>query len=241
MNRFITGILLIVSSFISYSQPIEKSYLLGKFDPAKDNRFVQLGLKHASGNGLNAYLRKEALAAFGRMQNAAQKDGVALIIVSATRNFDQQKVIWENKWNGNTLVEGRNISQIESEEKTRLIMRYSSMPGTSRHHWGTDIDLNSVENSYWKSGNGLKIYSWLKTHAPEFGFYQPYTNKSATKRLGYEEEEWHWSYQPLSEYFLKEFISKITYADLTGFKGFENAEAVKAIDSYVKGVSCSEK
>ncbi|MFM9004881.1 MAG: D-alanyl-D-alanine carboxypeptidase family protein [Flavobacteriales bacterium] len=43
-------------------------------------------------------------------------------------------------------------------------MKFSSMPGTSRHHWGTDIDLNSVEPSYFLSGKGLLIYQWLSAH-----------------------------------------------------------------------------
>ena len=32
------------------------------------------------------------------------------------------------------------------------------MPSTSRHHWGTDLDLNNLNNSYFTSGKGKKIY-----------------------------------------------------------------------------------
>ena len=34
------------------------------------------------------------------MAEAAKKEGVILTIISATRNFESQKRIWENKWNG---------------------------------------------------------------------------------------------------------------------------------------------
>ena len=51
------------------------------------------------------------------------------------------------------------------------------MPSTSRHHWGTDIDLNSLNNSYFSSGKGLKEYDWLTTNANHYGFYQVYTDE----------------------------------------------------------------
>ncbi|NJK84501.1 MAG: M15 family metallopeptidase [Saprospiraceae bacterium] len=42
------------------------------------------------------------------------------------------------------------------QERALKILKYSSMPGTSRHHWGTDIDLNSFSNSYFEQGEGKK-------------------------------------------------------------------------------------
>jgi D-alanyl-D-alanine carboxypeptidase len=55
------------------------------------------------------------------------------------------------------------------------IMNYSAMPQASRHHWGTDVDINSVEPEYFESGQGLKEYTWLQENAWKFGFCQPYT------------------------------------------------------------------
>ncbi len=49
------------------------------------------------------------------------------------------------------------------------------MPQASRHHWGTDVDINSVEPEYFESGQGLKEYTWLQENAWKFGFCQPYT------------------------------------------------------------------
>jgi len=71
--------------------------------------------------------------------------------------------------------------------------------GTSRHHWGTDIDLNSFNNKYFESGKGKKIYDWLTSNASSFGFCQPYTPKGDHRPHGYNEEKWHWSYQPVSQ------------------------------------------
>lgn len=234
--KFIILFSFVCLSFIS--PPIEKNYLLGRFDPAKDARFVQLTSAHAQGSALNGYLRKEAFDAFEKMASAAGKEGITLTIISATRNFDSQKKIWENKWNGKTKVEGKDLTTVaDLNERARLILLYSSMPGSSRHHWGTDMDLNSLDNNYFSSGEGLKIYQWLTKHGAEFGFCQPYTSK-VNGRTGYEEEKWHWSYLPLSKLFLEEFNKQVSSSDITGFAGSETAASLQIIANYVNGVAC---
>jgi len=114
------------------------------------------------------------------------------------------------------------------------------MPSTSRHHWGTDMDLNSLDNSFFESGQGLKIYQWLVTHAAEYGFCQPYTSK-VEGRTGYEEEKWHWSYLPLSGFFLEEYKKKVSNKDIKGFNGSEVASSIDVIRNYVQGVACLKK
>ena len=111
------------------------------------------------------------------------------------------------------------------------------MPGSSRHHWGTDMDFNSLENGYFETGEGLRLYKWLKLHAAEYGFCQPYTSKS-TGRTGYEEEKWHWSFMPLSKIFLQDYINTIQPKDITGFDGSQIADSVRIIEHYVMGVGC---
>jgi len=49
------------------------------------------------------------------------------------------------------------------------------MPGTSRHHWGSDVDLYSLEDIDFLKGNGKIIYQWLTDNAASYGFCQPYT------------------------------------------------------------------
>ena len=211
---------------------------MGRFEPAEDPRFVLLTSAYAQGSALNGFLRKETFAAFQKMSAAAKKDSVNLFIISATRNFEAQKKIWDNKWNGKVKVEGKDLTTItDLKERARLILLYSSMPGTSRHHWGTDMDLNSLDNGYFSSAEGLKIYQWLSVHAAEFGFCQPYTSK-AEGRTGYEEEKWHWSYLPLSKLFLEEYQKQISYSDIGGFEGSEMAVQLQAIHTYVSGVAC---
>jgi D-alanyl-D-alanine carboxypeptidase len=223
------------------AQTIDKNYLLGKFDPATHPQFVTLSDNHAKGSAKGGYLRKETYEAFVKMCEAARKDGVELTIISATRNFDSQKRIWENKWEGRTPVEGKNLTTVKDrKDRARLILLYSSMPSTSRHHWGTDMDLNSLDNNFFESGQGLKIYQWLTTHAAEYGFCQPYTSK-VEGRTGYEEEKWHWSYLPLSAVFLDEYKRKVNYKDIKSFAGSEVAPSIDVIGNYVMGVACKKK
>ncbi len=234
--KFAFAILLLTFSFSQKS--IDKNYLLGRFEPSTDSRFIQLTSAHAKGNAVNRFLRKEAFASFKEMARAANKEGVNLIIVSGTRNFDYQKKIWEDKWNGKVKVEGKDLSTIpDLNERARLILLYSAMPGTSRHHWGTDIDLNETESEYFETAEGIKVYDWLTAHASEFGFCQPYTSK-VNGRTGYEEEKWHWSYLPLSKNLLEEYKKQIQHEDINGFSGSETASSLQVIEKYVDGVAC---
>ena len=161
------------------------------------------------------------------MKVAAARDGITLRPVSATRNFAAQKAIWERKWNTSTLA---------PVERARWILRYSSMPGTSRHHWGTDLDINSVNWREWEKPELAKVHAWLTRRAPEFGFCQPYTAKGPARPVGYEEERWHWSYVPLAKEFLRQYLGTVTTADIRGFLGAETAGAVRSIADYVEGV-----
>lgn len=228
--KLLTGLLFILIYVPGFSQDVDKSYLLGKFSQQEDSRFVQLDDKHTAGSARGQYLRKETYEAFKQMAEAASKDGVQLTIISATRNFFQQKSIWERKWQAESAI-------ANAEERAKKILLFSSMPGTSRHHWGTDMDLNNLNNDYFESGEGLKLHTWLKEHAHKFGFCQPYTSKSGG-RTGYEEEKWHWSYTPLSNTFLKDYKATIRNEDILGFLGCETASTIDVIKNYVDGVSC---
>jgi LAS superfamily LD-carboxypeptidase LdcB len=45
------------------------------------------------------------------MHKAAKADGISLVIISATRNFDYQKKIWQSKWTGRRLVDKKNLAK----------------------------------------------------------------------------------------------------------------------------------
>ena len=122
---------------------------------------------------------------FDEMYNAGHKDGIKLIIISGTRNFNYQKFIWDRKW-------AKNIKKMDSVSSVKGILKYSSMPSTSRHNWGSDIVLNNLENSYLEKSEGKKIFKWLVKNAFKYGFHMTYDNQAVTKRTGYKIEKWHW-------------------------------------------------
>ena len=213
-------------------------YITGRFDPAKNAAFKRVPARYTDGRA--HLLHTETLAAFEQLHAAAAKDGINLTIVSATRNFDRQRQIWEAKWTGNRLLEGRdNAAQVypDAADRARAILRYSSMPGTSRHHWGTDIDLNALTNGYFADGAGKRTYDWLTVNAATYGFCQPYTKKGTERPAGYEEEKWHWSYMPLAGRLTDFAAAELRNEAIGGFAGSEAAESIDVVGKYILGVN----
>jgi len=209
---------------------ISKSFLLGKTNLASNSVFVKLENQYHTKSKM--YLEKQTAIWFKKLKSAAKKDGISLIIVSGARNYYSQKSIWERKFKNN---ESKGLNTLENARK---ILRYSSMPSTSRHHWGTDIDINSLEPSYFESGQGKREYDWLVKNADRFGFCQVYTDFNNENRdSGYQNEAWHWSYIPKANIYLKEYNKRINYSDINGFLGSELAKDLSMISDYVNGIS----
>ena len=214
------------------------SYLMGQFDPATHPDFVKVDDKYTDGDPY--YLRKETYAAFQKMWDAAMADGIKLVIISATRNFDRQKMIWEAKWTGARKIEnGANAAEKYPDPVTRAlkILEYSSMPGTSRHHWGTDIDLNDLDNYTFEAGPGKPVYEWLSKNAAQYGFCQPYSPKGADRPEGYNEEKWHWSYMPVAEPLTRFAEKNLKNEMISGFLGAETATKIGVVEKYVLGIN----
>lgn len=156
---------------------------------------------------------------------------------SGHRGFTRQRGIWERKFNftgaafdritpaavaacpRSGLTAGRQWdpsntahqtcwASLTDEQKQREILQASSAPGISRHHWGSDFDLFSVEPTEWTtSGTGRNFadeYTWLQNNAASYGFIQSFTSTSVPAgSVGYMEERWHWSYYPVSQALLE--------------------------------------
>ena len=215
------------------------AYITGKFNQRKHPDFVRLDEKYCAYPDM--YLRKEVYEAFLKMRIAAEKEGIKLVIRSATRNFFTQKRIWENKWTGKKAIAGgENLAQTTKDPvlRAKKILRYSSMPGSSRHHWGTDIDLNDLANSYFEKGKGYKMYQWMLKNAHDFGFYLVYTEKKGPKpRTGYNEERWHWTYLPTSKKILDKAKEVLKDEEFKGFLGAETAPKIHIVNNYVLGIN----
>ncbi|MEY8847820.1 M15 family metallopeptidase [Psychroserpens sp. XS_ASV72] len=153
-------------------------------------------------------LQKDAYDSFSELKSAALKEGIHIQVVSSYRNYAHQNRIWERKFKRFT---NNGLSPIQSIEK---IIEYSTIPGTSRHHWGTDIDIidtnveqpNSVlqPRHFEKGGCFHKLKSWMDDNSKNFGFHLVYTNNP--DRKGFKYEPWHYSFKPISQNYLKQYL-----------------------------------
>lgn len=166
------------------------------------------------------------------IQDAA-KDNIKINIVSAYRSYEHQKSIWERKWGG---------AAEDDTLRAQEILTYSSFPGTSRHHWGTDIDFNSVSLEYWSSAEGKKVYDWLQENAPKYGFCQTYA--PGRKGRGYEDEPWHWSHMNTARSYYEEITNgqALAAALSQNVKGSNAVQSIASqVTNYITNISsCTE-
>ncbi len=158
-------------------------------------------------------LQPQVIESFLAMQQAAANDGIDCQIISSYRSFSQQLSIWDRKWQGALPIldadhKVMDILQMDDLTKMHAILRWSALPGGSRHHWGTDfdvvdrktakmaqVDIQLVDAEYAQNGVCGALHHWLSQHAKTYDFYQPY----ATYTGGIGIEPWHYSYQPLAQ------------------------------------------
>ena len=190
-------------------------------------------------------LEKETYIAFIKMKDAAEKDGIIIKLVSGFRDFYRQQMIWNNKYKKFT-----NEFSLDGPTAIKEIIRFSTIPGTSRHHWGTEIDIidKNFENEkdlliskkYEEGGIFSSLKKWMDKNSKRFGFYIVYDDDS--NRPGFEYEPWHYTYKPVSDLYQREFLkldlkSIISKTKVEG-KEFINDEFIKKyIDENIMGIS----
>lgn len=160
-------------------------------------------------------LHPECWQALARLQEDAAEAGFELAIASGFRDFERQRLIWNRKARGERPVLDDDSRVVELEglselEQALAIMRYSALPGTSRHHWGTDLDvydaaavpmdyavqLTPQESS--AAGPFAALHAWLDARIASgnaHGFFRPYARDLG----GVAPERWHLSYAPLAQ------------------------------------------
>lgn len=154
----------------------------------------------------------ETAKAFEVLGRRAAERGLDLRVASAFRDYDRQVRIINGKWVGDRPVidgEGRLLdrARYDDDEWLNSILRFSALPGTSRHHWGTDLDIWDASAAgedyrpllsppeYEPSGPFFEMTRWLDeliAADDAEGFYKPY----AVDRGGIAPEAWHVSYRP---------------------------------------------
>jgi LAS superfamily LD-carboxypeptidase LdcB len=156
-------------------------------------------------------LHYEVVASFLAMRDAAARAGIDLRAISSFRDFERQLVLWNRKWRGERPLYdrgGRELDQsvLTDPERVDAILCWSAIPGGSRHHWGSDIDVidaaampegyqvQLLPSEYAKGGVFERLTPWLDRHMHEFGFHRPY----GSDRGGAGIEPWHLSYAPVA-------------------------------------------
>jgi LAS superfamily LD-carboxypeptidase LdcB len=206
---------------------------------------------HADGK---SRLHRDALADFARLAAEAQKDGFELKVVSSFRDFAAQLRIWNEKTEGKRPLLDRmgaplDPAKLSPDEIVTAILRWSALPGASRHHWGTDFDVvagNVLPDGYQvqltpqeiTKGQVFEAFgAWLEDRLPFAGFYRPY----AEERGGVSPEWWHLSYAPIAEtyrraYKLSTLRRSVEASDLR-LKPIVEARLEEIFETYVDNVA----
>lgn len=160
----------------------------------------------------NQQIHRDVRADLQALQQAASVAGFALTLASSYRSFARQLAIWNAKFQGQRPVlnlqnQPVNLEVLSELEKCHAIMLYSALPGSSRHHFGTDFDVfdkNAVDehyrlgltpDEYLQGGVFNPLNEWLSENMHRYGFYRPYN----TFRGGVAPEPWHISHIAVSQ------------------------------------------
>lgn len=171
---------------------------------------------------------------FKALQQAAKKAGFSLAIASSFRDFNRQSAIWNAKFSGKRPVFNKqqvaiDLSTLTDIDKCHAILLYSALPGASRHHLGTDIDvydeaavaadyeLQLNPHEYSETGPFALLTAWLDNNLKEYGFYRPYQDDLG----GVSPEPWHISHIKQSQIMCNQITlevieNQIKCSDLLG-------------------------
>ncbi|GAB1267228.1 M15 family metallopeptidase [Aurantivibrio infirmus] len=164
-------------------------------------------------------LHIDVVSPLRQLASLAKKAGFELAVASSFRSFDRQRDIWNAKATGSRPVlddEERevDISRLNGWSLVQSILRWSALPGASRHHWGTDLDVYdkaAMVNGYElqltaaetkDGGPFVRFHQWLTAQIDSqqaCDFVRPY----AVDRGGVACEPWHISYKPVAKQFEK--------------------------------------
>jgi LAS superfamily LD-carboxypeptidase LdcB len=182
-----------------------------------------------------------AAAAFQGLAEAAGQAGFELAIASAHRDFERQRWIWNAKASGQRPVldaygEPLDIDSFTERQWVFAILRWSALPGASRHHWGSDLDIYdaaTVSPDYQVQlsldettvgGVFADLHLWLDARidaGEAFGFYRPYQLDHG----GVAPEPWHLSFAPESRHFQQQ-LEPGRYYDFLSAQGLALRQTV---------------
>lgn len=192
-------------------------------------------------------LHPEALLAFERLREDARAAGFEPRVVSGFRDFERQRTIWNAKACGRRALldsDGAPLraSQLSPQQLVFAILRWSALPGGSRHHWGTDFDVmdaSAVDAAYRPqltpgevAADGVfgPFHAWLDQRidgGKSYGLFRPY----AQDRGGVAPERWHLSYAPRAIEFQRLLTPQLLCAQLQSCELIQRAVVCDNIET----------
>jgi LAS superfamily LD-carboxypeptidase LdcB len=190
---------------------------------------------------------------FLRLRAAAASDGIDLAPVSTFRDFSRQLAIWNAKCRGERELFDRDgvrldYASLGEAEVVSAILHWSALPGASRHHWGTEIDVvdagtgepgrppQLLPGEYAPGGRQARLGEWLDLNVHRFGFHRPY----ATDRGGVQPEPWHLSHTETASAAMSRFTPALLLEALEGVDlgnaGIVRAKLPEIYERYVMNV-----
>jgi LAS superfamily LD-carboxypeptidase LdcB len=190
---------------------------------------------------------------FLALHAAAAAEGIQLLPVSSFRDFPRQLAIWNGKCRGERELRDASgalvaADTLDEDALVSTILHWSALPGASRHHWGTDLDvvdagampagyrpqLTTAEFS--PGGVFARLDCWLATRAGSFGFYRPYSSW----RGGVQPEPWHLSHAAVAQSALQQFSVEVLeqaleQADILGRAAVQR-RLPQIVENYVMNV-----
>lgn len=189
-------------------------------------------LPEADGASIGARLHRDVLGPFLALKESAARSGFDLRILSGFRSFDRQLSIWNRKASGELVVLDSaalpiDITALSERELVLSILRWSALPGASRHHWGTDVDVYDASDT--PTGYEIQLipaevdargmhgplHEWLDaqiTTGTSFDFYRPYD----VDRDGVAPERWHLSHATIASDFERRLTPDVMRVTIEG-------------------------
>ncbi len=186
------------------------------------NTQVCFGLRDAKSSdfvNVEGYpLDKEILPLYNKLKESLARDGFRLRLESAFRPFERQLSIWNRKAAGELKLldaAGNPMERPRDEESLMYaILTWSALPGASRHHLGTDLDV--VDGNACPEGYEVQL-----TPAECDGMFAPFHQRltelmESGESFGFERvfvpgrgkiqpEKWHIAHLPTSRKYLEDF------------------------------------
>ncbi len=178
---------------------------------------------NTAGDGKSAMLvHQEIVGPLLGLQQQAAESGFDLQLCSGFRSFERQRHIWNSKLSGLRPVVDDNgvaleLAALNPWQQIQAVLRWSALPGASRHHWGTDMDIYDAAAMPAEyqiqltpeevEGQGIfaPMHDWLDGQLAHWDFYRPYAKDTG----GIAPERWHISFRPIAENYARNLTADV--------------------------------